>query len=245
MKIFHGLFFSLLVCSAAYSLPENFVYLNKIDPSIQQEMRYAGYHNFMGRPVAGYETPSCILTKQAAKALVAVQRELLKKSLSLKVYDCYRPARAVADFVAWSEDPGQQEMKQEFYPDINKADVFQLGYVAKKSGHSRGSTVDLTIVPVPIPKEADYQRGQKLVACTAAHSLRFHDNSIDMGTGYDCMDELSYPDNVNVNSRVWQHRMFLRQVMMKHGFEPYSKEWWHFTLEKEPYPETYFDFKVK
>jgi D-alanyl-D-alanine dipeptidase len=244
MKYFHSVVSFLFFCNIAYSLPNDFVYLQKIDPSIQQEMRYAGYHNFVGRPIDGYAAPVCILTKEAARSLSAVQHELLKKHLSLKVYDCYRPTRAVADFMAWSQDARHHEMKQEFYPAVQKRDVFHLGYVAKQSGHSRGSTMDLTIVPIPTPKQAHYKRGQSLIACTAPYSHRFRDNSIDMGTGYDCMDELSYPENSNVSRKVWQNRMMLRQVMMKYGFQPYSKEWWHFTLENEPYPQTYFNFTV-
>jgi len=198
-----------------YALPNQFVYLKDVDPSILQEMRYAGYHNFIGRPIKGYETGTCILTKPAAQALSKVQHELLKQSLSLKVYDCYRPTMAVLDFITWSRDVKHQEMKQEFYPAINKADMFRLGYVAEKSGHSRGSTVDLTI------------------------------NSLEMGTNYDYMDTLSHADNREINAIAYQHRMLLRTLMMKHGFQPYEKEWWHFTLDNEPYPNTYFNFKVK
>ena len=173
-----------------------------------------------------------------------IQHELRKMSLSLKVYDCYRPTMAVDDFMTWSKDANHHEMKQEFYPNINKADVFRLGYVAEPSSHSRGSTADLTIVPLAATPSAKYKRGQKLVSCTAPYAYRFRDNSIDMGTGYDCLDEKAYPANVGMTSHAWQNRMILRSLMMKHGFQPYEKEWWHFTLAHEPYPKTYFNFIV-
>lgn len=240
------LIFSLVLFSRlVYALPENFVYLKNVDPSILQEMRYAGEHNFVGRQIKGYETDACILTRQSADALARIQQELKKISLSLKVYDCYRPTMAVADFMSWSEDANHQEMKQEFYPHINKADVFRLGYVADQSSHSRGSTVDITIVPLPVTTSVEYKKGQTLISCTAPYAYRFHDNSLDMGTGYDCLDEKSWPWRVEMNSRAWQNRMVLRSLMMKHGFQPYEKEWWHFTLSHEPYPNTYFNFMVR
>ncbi len=235
----------LLISNGAYALPKGFVYLQQVDPSILQEMRYAGEHNFVGRPIRGYKTASCILSTQAAMALSAVQRELKKHSLTLKVYDCYRPVMAVADFAAWSKDSGQQQMKQEFYPNINKRDVFRLGYVAAQSGHSRGSAVDLTIAPLPTPSSATYIKGQRLIACTAVYNQRFRDNSIDMGTGYDCLDKQAHTYNVKPGSAAYHNRMSLRSIMIKNGFEPYEKEWWHFSLAHEPYPHTYFDFAVQ
>jgi D-alanyl-D-alanine dipeptidase len=235
----------LLLSCNAYALPRNFVYLKDIDPSIIQELRYSGYHNFIGRPIEGYKANTCILTKQAAKALSQVQKELKKKSFSLKVYDCYRPTRAVADFITWSKNPKQQEMKQEFYPHVDKAHVFHLGYVAERSGHSRGSTLDLTIVPIPSPKQASYIKSQPLVSCIAAYDQRFADNSIDMGSGFDCMDKASHYDNANLNSRAQKNRKMLREVMMRYGFQPYPLEWWHFTFEPETYPNSYFDFEVR
>lgn len=173
-----------------------------------------------------------------------VQKELKQSSLSLKVYDCYRPTIAVDDFLAWSKDAKHQEMKSEFFPTINKADFFRLGYVAEKSGHSRGSTIDVTIVPLPTPKEADYRAGQKLFSCTAPYPHRYRDNSIDMGTGFDCMNELSHALNSEVSIVAYEHRMMLRQLMVKYAFIPYENEWWHFTLNSEPYPTTYFNFPV-
>src|SRR6185437_9646784 len=150
--------------------------------SIIQDMRYAGNHNFIGHRINGYHKATCILTKPTALALAKVQKQLRQYALSLKVYDCYRPTRAVTEFAEWSKNPKHQEMKAEFYPRENKAELFKRGYIAKKSGHSRGSTVDLTLVPLSPSKQAKYHKGQKLIACTAPYSKRFKDNSIDMGT---------------------------------------------------------------
>lgn len=237
--------FIFFLTSTTFALPANFVYLHDVNSSILQDIRYAGAHNFIGHSVRGYEKAKCILTKEAAAALSLVQKELEQSSLSLKVYDCYRPTMAVNEFVAWSKNPHQQEMKTEFYPRVNKAEVFQLGYVAEKSGHTRGSTIDLTIVPLPNLNSANYRPGQKLVNCTAPYLKRFRDNSIDMGTGYDCMDVLASGLNKDVSIVAFEHRQLLRQIMIKYGFVPYEKEWWHFTLKNEPYPDTYFNFVVK
>lgn len=235
----------LMTCNIqAAQLPLNFVYLKNIDPSILQEIRYATSHNFVGRPIAGYQTAECILTLPAAIALAAVQKELKKSALSLKVYDCYRPQQAVDDFIVWSEQPDQQQMKAEFYPRVDKADFFKLGYVAAKSGHTRGSTVDLTIVPIPIPQQIAYFPKQRLVSCIDTHSKRFADNSIDMGTGFDCMDESAHNDNMTINPVALNNRNLLKAQMEKQKFTAYQTEWWHFTLKNEPYPDTYFNFPV-
>lgn len=237
----------LFVMSQAFAgneLPPGFVYLHDVAPSILQDMRYATYHNFIGRPIKGYEAGECILTVQAADALAKVQAQLEKSHLSLKVYDCYRPQRAVNDFMQWSQKPSQTQMKAEFYPREDKAHLFDRGYIAAYSGHTRGSTMDLTIVALPAKAQAHYEVGQALVACYAPYAKRFADNSIDMGTGFDCLDETAYPSNKSVGKIAYQHRMLLRSVMMKYGFVPYSKEWWHFTLKNEPYPNTYFNFAV-
>lgn len=234
----------LPLLAMANNLPNGFVYLRDIDPSIQQEMRYAGYHNFVGHPLPGYQDHACILTKPAALALKQVQTELQRSKLSLKVYDCYRPQTTVDAFINWSKKSNQQSMKAEFYPRINKADFFKLGYAAKRSGHSRGSTVDLTIIPID-SKSAVYRPGQALVACFAPYRHRFKDNSIDMGTGFDCMDVLSHPQNKQLNKVVYFNRMLLRQMMLKYGFTPIAEEWWHFTLKNEPFKGRYFNFPVR
>lgn len=244
MLLMGGFLGSMSVCIAS-DLPSGFVYLHDLAPFIIQDMRYAGYHNFIGRPIHGYEAPQCILTLQAAKALSNVEAALLKSHLTLKVYDCYRPQRAVDDFIKWSQDPSDQLMKNEFYPRVNKKDFFTLGYVAAKSGHTRGSTVDLTIVPLPAQTEPVYHSGEPLTACFAPVGERFRDNSINMGTGFDCMDETAHTFNASMSKQAKHNRMLLRSLMVKYGFEPYNKEWWHFTLKDEPYPNTYFNFVVK
>jgi D-alanyl-D-alanine dipeptidase len=236
---------SSLACANSNGLPSGFVYLEDVDPSIMQDIRYATEHNFIGSVVNGYQAPRCILTLQTAQALHKVQTALRPLNLGLKVYDCYRPQMAVDEFIAWSQDPNNQAMKAEFYPRINKADVFKLGYVAAKSSHSRGSTVDITIVPIPTPQKAAYQSGQPLVACYAPYGVRFRDNSIDMGTGFDCMDVIAHTDNKDINPTAQENRQLLANVMEKYGFKPDADEWWHFTLANEPYPTTYFNFPVR
>lgn len=247
-KVLFALLFLLLVPAYAAKdspvLPSRLVYLKDVAPGIEQEIRYFGFHNFLGRPVKGYEAPECILSIDAAKALKSVQEELNASGLGLKVYDCYRPKRAVEDFVAWSKVFDDQLTKAEFYPNVDKKDFFELGYVAKKSGHSRGSTVDVTIIPWPYRPGVAFSAGQELVPCTAPYDVRFNDGSIDMGTGFDCMDELSHSLSAKIPLVAQENRMLLRKLMEKHGFSPYEYEWWHFTLSKEPFPDTYFDFPV-
>jgi zinc D-Ala-D-Ala dipeptidase len=231
------------VASAATKLPPDFVYLSQVAPSIEQDIRYAGYHNFVGHPIPGYDAPQCILTQQAATALAKVQAELEASELGLKVYDCYRPKRAVTAFIVWSRDSSDQSMKDEFYPRVDKAQVFALGYVAKRSGHSRGSTVDVTIVR-PGSASVTYQPGDPLHSCIAPYVHRFHDGTLNMGTSFDCMDELSHPD-ADVGDFAEAHRGILRHLMEKYGFTPVREEWWHFTLAHEPFPNSYFDFPIE
>ena len=149
----------------------------------------------------------------------------------------------MAHFVRWSQDAADQQMKQEFYPRIDKADFFRLGYVAERSGHSRGSTVDLALEPV-VAGSAPVRGDQPLVACTAPHAQRFPDSPLDFGTGFDCMDPFSHPDSVAVPGTAQHNRAQLAQAMDRHGFRALTTEWWHFTLKAEPFPETYFDFPV-
>jgi zinc D-Ala-D-Ala dipeptidase len=184
------------------------------------DMRYAGSRNFVGRPIAGYDAPLCLLTREAAAALAAVQRDLAASGRGLKVHDCYRPARAVADFAAWARDLDDQAMKGEYYPNVDKTQLFVLGYLAERSGHSRGSTVDVTLI--------DLGTGAEL----------------DMGTPYDLFDPRSWPSDASVSAEAQSNRRALRDVMVAHGFRPLREEWWHFTLNGEPYPETYFDFTI-
>jgi D-alanyl-D-alanine dipeptidase len=234
----------LLSLQANASLPPDFVYLKNVEPSIFQDIRYSAYHNFLGRPIKGYEANECILTKAAATALAEVQQELLQSDLSLKVYDCYRPQMAVDDFVNWSKEPADQLMKKEFYPHVDKKDVFRLGYAAEKSGHSRGSTLDLTIVALPAGQEPNYHRGDKLGDCYAPYHKRFKDNGIDMGTGFDCFDIKARSDDQTIGTIPIHNRLLLKDLMVKYGFQPYTYEWWHFTLREEPYPKTYFNFPI-
>ncbi|MDQ2994225.1 MAG: M15 family metallopeptidase, partial [Pseudomonadota bacterium] len=212
---------------AANSLPKDFVYLSDIDPTIVQEIRYSGNHNFVGRPIDGYQSGECILTRDAAMHLARVQATLRPSKLSLKVYDCYRPQHAVEDFISWSKHPQPGPTHNEFMPNITEKSVFPLGYIAYKSDHSRGSAVDLTIVPIPTPKQPHFHVGQKLIACTADYRSRFKDNSIDMGTGYDCFDPRSYSNSNAVNATAKHNREFLHSIMQKNGFKISEKEWWH------------------
>ncbi|MNJ93301.1 D-alanyl-D-alanine dipeptidase [compost metagenome] len=238
--IFLTLFSSL---SLAKSPKFPLVDVAQIIPSAVYEIRYAGDHNFVGRPIEGYKAEKCFLAPQAAQALKKVQEELSKFSMSLKIYDCYRPQRAVNDFVRWAKDVSDNKMKKEFYPQVDKTKLFAQGYIASKSGHSRGSTVDLTIVSLPVSEQPEYRDGQKLTECFTAQ--RFADNSLDMGTGYDCFDVLSHTENSKITAAQKTNRLLLKTLMEKHGFRNLPEEWWHFTLNNEPYPKTYFDIPIE
>jgi zinc D-Ala-D-Ala dipeptidase len=226
-------------------MPEEFVDIQKIIPDVVLDIRYYGPHNFVGERVDGYIAGKCIITKEAAEALAGVQKDLEPYSLSLKIYDCYRPQRAVNHFVRWATEIDNTKTKKEFYPTVNKKNLFKDGYIDSKSGHSRGSTIDLTIVPLPAPIQPQYSPGQKLYECYLPAAKRFGDNSIDMGTGFDCFDGLSHTANINIGHQQKINRLLLKSLMEKHGFRNYDKEWWHFTLKNEPYPDTYFDFVIE
>jgi D-alanyl-D-alanine dipeptidase len=223
--------------------PGAFVDLHDIAPTIVVEMRYRTAHNFLGRRVPGYRENTCILTRQAAEALARVQEQVTAAGMTLKVYDCYRPQRSVDAFVAWAKDLDDTRMKAEFYPRVRKDRLFEDGYIAEQSGHSRGSTVDLTLVRTPPRRQETYTRGDRLRDCTI--SRRFRDNSIDMGTGYDCFDPLSHTFNGRVTGQQRANRLLLRGPMFAAGFKGLKEEWWHFTLRAEPFPETFFDFPVE
>ena len=206
----------------AQTMPAAFVDAASVVDGLVVDMRYFGADNFVGARIDGYEASRCLLARSAAVALAAVQRELAKSGLGLKVLDCYRPTRAVAHFVRWArriED--NPKRKAEYYPDIDKRDLFKLGYIAERSGHSRGSTVDLTLV-----RRAD--------------SIQ-----LDMGTPYDFSGRQSWVADKSVSVEAQQNRALLAQAMTRGGFRPYHKEWWHFTLANEPFPDTYFDFPVR
>lgn len=225
--------------------PGDFVNIREVIPSIVLDIRYHDIHNFVGTKVDGYLEPACLITKPAAEALKKVQTELQQFSLSLKTYDCYRPQRAVDHFVRWAKDVRDAKTKKEFYPTVDKQNLFRDNYISDKSSHTRGSTVDLTIVPVPTPVQKKYISGQPLQACFLPAGKRFEDNSIDMGTGFDCFHELSHPGNQKVGLQQRINRLLLKTVMDKYGFNNYAEEWWHFTLRNEPYPDTYFNFPVE
>lgn len=219
-----ALILSLALAACAHAAPsrhEGFVDAASVVPGLRVEMRYTTAHNFVGRPIDGYEAPVCILTREAAEALARAQAELAQRGLGLKVYDCYRPQRAVAHFARWAADLSDQSTKAEFYPNVDKARLFELGYIAARSGHSRGSTLDLTIVDLATDAE------------------------IDMGTPFDLFDTRSWPTDETVSAEARANRLLLQNVMRAHGFRSLQEEWWHFTLEGEPHPDTYFDFVVR
>ncbi|MFF5005526.1 M15 family metallopeptidase [Streptomyces phaeochromogenes] len=224
--------------------PADFVALRSVDPTIIQEIRYFTPHNFVGERIDGYRQPLCILTRPAAEALHQAQQRLLGQGYTLKVYDCYRPQRSVDHFVRWAKDLEDQAMKAEFYPNVDKTRLFEDGYIAEKSGHSRGSTMDLTIVKLPALPTRPYVPGEPLVSCFAPQGERFPDNSVDMGTGYDCFDTLSHTLDPRIQGQQRANRLLLKDTLEGLGFVNLAEEWWHFTYKPELYPDTYFDFPV-
>ncbi|WP_244541951.1 M15 family metallopeptidase [Afipia sp. GAS231] len=233
----------LPAAARAGSLPKGLVYLRDADPTIVQDIRYAGSHNFVGRPIKGYLAAECILSEAAAKALKAMQGKLAAKGLSLIVWDCYRPKRAVDDFLRWSRDPARTEMKAEFYPRTDKQSLFALGYLAVRSAHSRGSTVDLGIVPSSFSTPPTPAALPPLKPCTAPKGERFEDGTIDFGTGYDCLDVLGSTSNPRVGAVASANRQMLKAAMRDAGFRSYFREWWHFELANEPFNNG-FDFEI-
>ncbi|MEU9706195.1 M15 family metallopeptidase [Streptomyces sp. NPDC047981] len=224
--------------------PKEFVALSAVDRTILQEMRYTTVHNFVGERVDGYRQPLCILTRPAADALHRAQVRLRARGYTLKVYDCYRPQRAVDHFVRWAKDLDDERMKKEFYPLVDKSRLFEDGYIAEKSGHSRGSTVDVTIVRLPALPTRPYVPGEPLVECFQPQAERFPDNSVDMGTGFDCFDTLSHTDDPRIQGAQRANRQLLKETLAAEGFVNLPEEWWHFTFKPEPFPSTFFDFPV-
>jgi zinc D-Ala-D-Ala dipeptidase len=208
-------------------LPKGFVYLK--DPRMLYIMSYASPANFVGQVVDGYHEKICIISEPAAVALIAVQDALdkLQKDYRLKIFDTYRPTSAVDHFSRWAADANDQKMKAEYYPDLNKADLFELKYIAEKSSHSRGSTVDLTITVEKDPKS------------------KAPDQELDMGTAFDFFDDRSHTANPTISAVAKANRALLKDLMEAQGFENYKLEWWHYTLKNEPFPDTYFNFDVK
>jgi zinc D-Ala-D-Ala dipeptidase len=233
-----------IVPAARAEPPAGFAYLADVDPTIRQDIRYAGGHNFVGRRVDGYLAAECMLTEWAARALKQIQGELGAKKLSLIVWDCYRPVRAVRDFLAWSRIPSDTRMKAEFYPNTDKTQLFALGYLARRSAHSRGSTVDLGIVPVSATAVPAYDPRAAPRPCTAPKGERFEDGTIDFGTGYDCLDPLASTNSPTVSAQAMANRLRLQELMRRFGFKPYSREWWHFELIDDPFRQQAFDFPI-
>jgi len=202
-------------------LPKGFVYLDEVIPTAQFEMRYYSDYNFVGTRIDGYLAPLAIGTSEMADALLKVSNEIEPMGYQLLIYDTYRPAKAVQQFLAWSKDTDDIIMKDDFYPNMEKAKLFKSGYLSSKSGHSRGSTVDLTLIA------ADTKQ------------------AVDMGSPYDLLDEISHFSTKQITDAQAANRQILQDVMVKFGFKPYSKEWWHYVLQNEPYPSTYYDFDIQ
>ncbi len=207
----------LIGCMTTQDAP--LVRLSDVDETITQDPRYAGSDNFMGRPVRGYLAPEVMMTRAAAEALAAAQKSAKAQGLSLLVFDGYRPQRAVDHFVEWGADLADTLNKAAYYPNVPKAELFERGYIAERSGHSRGSTVDVTLTRDGLP--------------------------LDMGTPFDFFDELSHTENPAITPEAMANRMLLRDIMAAAGFRNYVNEWWHYTLVSEPYPDTYFDIPVE
>ncbi len=199
---------------------QDLVDVRQLDTSIRADMRYAGPSNFVGEPVDGYEAPKCLLSRAATEALVRIQSSLEKDGLGLLVFDCYRPQRAVDHFVRWAKDTADVRTKTEYYPNVRKSRLFEEGYIASRSGHSRASTVDLTLV-----RESQEQSGEPL----------------DMGTPFDFFDPRSHTESPDVTPGQLANRLRLRGAMEEGGFRNYAAEWWHYTLRDEPHPDEYFD----
>lgn len=235
------LFFKLIY---AQNIPDGFVEIREVIPDIVLDLRYLTNHNFLGVPVDGYKSEKCYLTKAAADSLLKVQTELKRFGFSLKIYDAYRPQKAVDHFVRWAKDIEDTVTKKEFYPSVDKRRLFIDGYIAEKSGHSRGSTIDLTIVPLPLPSQPEFDINNQC-ECYKSTDERFKDNSIDMGTGFDCFNELSHTQNPALQPKQRANRLLLVSLMEKYGFKNLAEEWWHFTLKNEPFPSTYFNFDIE
>lgn len=202
-------------------LPDGFVYVTDEIPTAILEIRYASEDNFVGTVIDGYHAPKAILTKEAAHALKKAADNLYEQGYYIKIFDAYRPQRAVNHFIRWAKDLNDTKMKKKYYPDLDKSVLFERGYIAEKSGHSRGSTVDLTLVDISTGKE------------------------LDMGSGFDFFGEISHHGTDLITKEQEKNRNILRDAMVSAGFEVYPEEWWHYKLKDEPYPDTYFDFPVK
>lgn len=217
------LLFFLLNCISRENenLKPRFSYVKNEIPTVELEIRYFGNHNFTGRAVIGYDAPVAILSTDATRSLKKVQKELNKKGLGLKIFDSYRPQKSVTSFETWAKDINDTLAKREFYPDIDKRDLFTLGYIASKSGHTRGSTLDLTLINLKTKQE------------------------LDMGSSFDFFGTVSHHNTNSITAQQKENREILRTTMLNYGFKEYAEEWWHYTLINEPFPTTYFDFDIK
>lgn len=225
---------------AQSNLPPGFVYLRDVAPAIQQDMRYATANNFTGQPLSGYNAPECVLRREAALALAQVEADLAKTNLSLKVYDCYRPARAARAMLAWAYDR-KNDGAPRFYPAMRKESLFSMGYIAAYSAHSGGNTVDLTVVPAGSAVPA-FDTNASYGPCTAPSPLsRAPDNSLDMGTGFDCFDPKSHTRSGAITAEQRRNRQLVLAAMARHGFKNYFREWWHFTF---PGDAPHYDFAI-
>jgi D-alanyl-D-alanine dipeptidase len=238
---------SLLLLQAGYAqtvLPSGLVYLRDIDPSIAQDMRYAGSDNFVGRPLPGYDASECILRRDAALALKQVQADLAASGLALKVYDCYRPTRAVRAMAQWAGDGRPSSATKRFFPKLQKETLFGLGYIASRSQHSTGTAVDLTLIERAAAPPAAFDPAARYAVCTGAADQRAPDNSLDMGTGYDCFDVVSHTGNGGINAEQRRRRNLLVAAMAKRGFRNYHREWWHFSYPTTT-PLAAYDFPIR
>jgi D-alanyl-D-alanine dipeptidase len=225
--------------SHAQTLLGGFVYLRDIDPTIIQDIRYATSNNFVGRPLHGYDAGECVVKREVGLRLKAIQQELAKRKLSLKMYDCYRPARASADMLAWSRN-GKDSGR--FNPSINKRDLFRMGYIASYSQHSTGAALDLTLVDLTADNSAAFDPAKTYADCTAPVEKRAPEGSIDMGTGYDCTDPKGHTAAAGIAPEQRHWRGELIAAMRRQGFVNYSKEWWHFSYGPAGGPA--YDFPI-
>ena len=235
-QVIHGIAFCALLPltfalpASADALPAGFVRLADVDATIRQDIRYAGLENFLHRKASGYEAPVCILTRPAAEALSGVQKAIAAEGLTLVVFDCYRPARAVADMGAWTKAGGPAD--PQWYPSVKRKDLIAKGYIGELSTHSRGSTVDVAIA------RTDARSAPK-PACGVSDA-----DTLDFGTGFDCFDPMSETAHRPLAGEAAANRKRLVEQMRAGGFKNYAREWWHFTLENEPFPKQRFDFPV-
>ncbi len=239
-RVFLLFFVAVYTYSTQAQTVHPLVDLEEFSSTIILEIRYATSYNFVGEKVDGYEASKCLLTKSAAEALAQVQSELLKKSYSLKVFDCYRPQQAVDHFVRWANSDFTDSTKQFYFPRVPSNELFSRGYIAEKSGHSRGSTVDLTIVKLPYKTPVNFNYN-----CLDPKGNVNRGSELNMGTAFDCFDEMSHTYNEQISEEIQRNRKILADAMEKEGFINYSKEWWHFTYKPEEYPDTYFDLVIE